>query len=74
MELCGGLNEEYFISVMFIEGQTHFGMPRGAKLSLALNEPEWIALHSKLNTCSEHALQVDISNLILYAKVVGKLS
>jgi hypothetical protein len=22
-----------------IEGQTHFGMPRGAKMSLALHEP-----------------------------------
>ena len=24
----------------FSEGQTHFGMPRGATLSLALNEPK----------------------------------
>ena len=24
----------------FIEGQTHFGMPRGAKTSLALNDPK----------------------------------
>ena len=23
----------------FIEGQTHFGMPRGAKISLVLNKP-----------------------------------
>jgi hypothetical protein len=23
---------------LFVEGQTHFGMPRGAKMSLALNE------------------------------------
>ena len=23
-----------------IEGQTHFGMPRGAKMSLALSEPK----------------------------------
>ena len=28
------------IPYQFIEGQTHFGMPRGAKLSLALNGPE----------------------------------
>ena len=24
----------------FIEGQTHFGMPAGAKMSLALDEPK----------------------------------
>ena len=24
----------------FIKGQTHFGMQRGAKMSLALNEPK----------------------------------
>ena len=28
------------ILYQFIEGQTHFGMPRGAKVSLALNEPK----------------------------------
>ena len=33
---CGGLNKEHYILVM--EGQTHFGMPRGAKMSLALHE------------------------------------
>jgi hypothetical protein len=27
---CGGLNEEY--SIWVIEGQTHFGMPSGAKM------------------------------------------
>ena len=30
----GGLNEEHSTS-----GQTHFGVTRGAKLSLTLNEP-----------------------------------
>ena len=29
-----------------LEGQTHFGMPRGAKLNLTLNEPKQVALHS----------------------------
>ena len=24
----------------FIEGQTHFGMPRGARMTLAVNEPK----------------------------------
>ena len=37
-----------------IEGQSHFGMPRGAKMSLALNEPEWVALYSNSKTTSEH--------------------
>ena len=34
-----GLNEEDIL-IRFVEGQTHFGMPRGAKISLALNEPK----------------------------------
>ena len=32
-----------------IEGQTLFGMPRGAKQSLAPPEPKYIALHSNEN-------------------------
>ena len=40
---------------MLIQGQTHFGMPRGAKMSLALNELTSVALHSNLNTTSNHA-------------------
>ena len=28
----------------FIEGQTHLGVQRGARMSLALNEPKWVAL------------------------------
>jgi hypothetical protein len=35
---CGGLNTENIL-YWFIEGQTHFGILRGAKISLALNEP-----------------------------------
>jgi hypothetical protein len=38
-----------------IEGQTNFGMPRGAKVSLALNVPQKVALHSISNTTSKHA-------------------
>ena len=34
----------------FIEGQTHFGMSRGAMMSLAINEPKYVALHSNSNT------------------------
>ena len=33
---CGGLNKN--ILYWFIMSQTHFGMSRGAKMSLALNE------------------------------------
>jgi hypothetical protein len=33
-------------------------MPRGAKMSLALNELEQVALDADLNTTSEHAPQV----------------
>ena len=47
----------------------HFGMPRGAKTSLALNELEWVAIHSNSNTTSKHVLQLArLSLLILYAK------
>ena len=28
------------ILYLFIKGQTHFGVPRGAKMSLVLNEPK----------------------------------
>jgi hypothetical protein len=36
----------------FIESQTHSGMPRGAKVRMALNEPKQV-------TTSEHAPQVE---------------
>ena len=29
-----------------VEDQSHFGMPRGTEMSLALIEPRWIAFHS----------------------------
>jgi hypothetical protein len=47
------------ILYQFIEGQTHVGMPRGAKMSMALAEPKQVALRSKLNTTSEHTPQVE---------------
>lgn len=44
----------------FIEGLAHFGMLRGAKMSLALNGPKYIALHSNSNnTISENAPYVE---------------
>jgi hypothetical protein len=42
-------------------------MPRGAEMSLAINEPEHVALYSNSNTTSEHALQMEKKFLILYA-------
>ena len=42
-----------------IEGQTLFGMPRGAKMSLAPQEPKYIACHSNEKTTSKHAPQVE---------------
>jgi hypothetical protein len=37
----GGSVEVWPKNILYrlIEGQTHFGMPRGAEMSLALNEP-----------------------------------
>ena len=43
------------ILFVLIQGQTRFGMPRGAKMSLALNKPKVVARHSNLNTTSKHA-------------------
>jgi hypothetical protein len=43
----------------FIINQTHFGMSRGAKLNLALHELKYVSFHSKSNTTSEHAPQVE---------------
>ena len=43
----------------FIEGQIMLGRQRGSKMSLALNELNQVALHSHLNTTSEHASQVE---------------
>ena len=40
----------------FIKGQTHFGMPRGAEVNLALNEQKYVALHSNSSTASERTL------------------
>ena len=38
--ILGGSVEVWMKDILywFIEGQTYFGMPRGAKMSLALNE------------------------------------
>ena len=42
----------------FIEGQTHFGMLKGDKMSLARNKAKQVARHSNSITTSEHAPQV----------------
>ena len=42
-----------------IKGQTYFGMPRGAKMRLALNEPKQVAIHPNSNATLEHAMQVE---------------
>jgi hypothetical protein len=39
-------------------GRTYFGMPRGAKMSLALDVLKKVGLLSKSSTTSEHAPQV----------------
>ena len=39
---CGGLIND--ILFWFIESQPHFGMPKGAKMKLALNKPHYVAL------------------------------
>jgi hypothetical protein len=46
------------ILYMCTEGQTYFDMPRRVKMSLTLNEPKKVALHSNSNTISKHVPQV----------------
>ena len=46
-------------SYQFIKGQTHFGMPRGAKMTLAVNETKYVALRSNSDTTSVHAPQLE---------------
>ena len=41
----------------FSEGQTHFGMPKGAKMSLALNEAKIGCYSIKFKTTSKYAPQ-----------------
>jgi hypothetical protein len=37
-----------------MNGQTHFGMSRGAKMSLTLHEPIWNVLYSNLHACTKN--------------------
>ena len=43
----------------FIHGQYYFGIPRGVRMSLALNEPKEVALHPDSNNTSKHTPQVE---------------
>ena len=59
--MCGGV-EVWYKNILnrFIEGQTHFGMPSGAKMILILNEPHKIGCSSfNSTTTSRHATQVE---------------
>jgi hypothetical protein len=46
-------------SYQFIKRQTHFGMPRGAKMTLAVIETKYVALRSNSDTTSVHAPQLE---------------
>ena len=54
-----------------MEGQTHFGMPRGAKMHLALIETKWVPLHS--NTTSKDAPQVEKKLMMSYGNNQWKI-
>ena len=56
--MFGGSVEVWMKNILhrFIKGQTHFGMPRGAEVNLALNEQKYVALHSNSSTASERTL------------------
>ena len=59
--MLGGSVEVWTKNILcwFIEGQTHFGMPRGARITLALNELKYVVLHLNSNTTSKNAPQVE---------------
>lgn len=57
---------------IFIQGQPHFGLPRGAKMSSTLNEPELIALHSNPHTTSEHTPEVEFFLIHLVCKTTNE--
>lgn len=48
------------ILCQFIEGQTHLGVWKGAKMGLALYEPKWVVLYSISKTTYKHPLQAEI--------------
>ena len=52
----------------FIEGQTHQGMPRGAKVSEAFNDLKQVAFHSNTSTTSKDGPQVERDYGNFYAK------
>ena len=56
------------ILYQFIEGQSHFGKPKSAKISLVLNEDKWIALHSISKHCFQACSTSGKKLLILYGK------
>ena len=56
-----------------IEGRTHFGMARDAKMSLALNEPEKVALHLNSNHTSNRHHKRTLSIEIVF-KTTNKKS
>jgi hypothetical protein len=50
----------------------HSGMPRGARMSLTLNEQKWVALHSNSNSISKHAPQLKEIIDIVFKTTSGK--
>ena len=61
--MFGGSVEDWLKNILyqFLEGQTQIDMPRGVTLSLALNDPKEVVLHSNSNTTSEYAPQLEKS-------------
>jgi hypothetical protein len=44
---------------MVTYGPTQIGMPRGARMSLTLDELKYVTLHSSSNTTTTHAIQME---------------
>jgi hypothetical protein len=61
-------------SMLIVEGQTQLGMPRGNKISLALNEPICNALYLDLQACTTnlqtHGKFSQVVSSILYSHVM----
>ena len=57
----------------FIGCQTHFSMTRGAKLTLALNEPKYVVIYSNSNIAFKHEPQLERIIDVLCKTTNGKL-
>ena len=72
--MVGGIVEVLLKNILyqFIDDQTRFGMPRGACMSVAVNAPKLVSLHSNSNSTSKHAPEAGRSVNFVCKTTLGK--